>query len=168
MKWLTEGTTHEEEVTETGWRRLSMANAKDKALAGKKIVFVDDDGLMHDDINTLAAAKKADLLEKEPFLPKGKPALTSEGLIEYTLILPAAAFTLFDMVKSFGLVKDGDMTFDQWVYECIDRRFTADYNVEIVLQPIAAKRGDIKEMVKEAAREAAREAAKEILGEKEQ
>lgn len=131
------------------------------------MALVDDEGVIHGDINTPAAAKKADLLEKEA-AAKGKPALTSEGLIEYTLTLPAAAFTLFDMAKSFGLVKDGEMTFDQWVYECIDRRFTADYNLQIVLQPVAAKRGDIKEMVKEVAREAAKEAVKEILGEKEQ
>jgi len=93
-----------------------MLRNKEKSLAKKKIVLADDNDEVHEDINTISAATKAGLLEKEPG-PKGKPAvLTSEGLIEYALTLPATAFTLFDMAKSFGLVKDGAMTFDQWVY----------------------------------------------------
>lgn len=151
VKWIVEGTDHEEEATETGYRRLSMMKARDKSLAEKKIVLVDDGGLIHGDINTLAAAKKAGLLEKEALM--GKPVLTSDGMIDYTLSLPPVAFAMFDIAKSFGLVKDGNMDFDQWVYECIDRRFTADYNVEIVLQPVGKEKEDIGEMVKKAVQE---------------
>lgn len=158
MKWIIEGTDHEEEATETGYRRLSMMKAKDKSLAGKKIVLVDDGGLIRDDINTLAAARKAGLLEKEA--PMGKPVLTSDGMIDYTLTLPPEAFAMFNMAKSFGFIKDGEMSFDQWVCECIDRRFTTDYNVEIVLQPVGGrKKEDTRETVKEAVKEALAEGA---------
>jgi hypothetical protein len=86
--------------------------------------------------------------------PPGKPTLTAEGFIEYTIVLPAAAFDRFEMAKQFEFIKDGDMTFDQWVFECIDRRFTADYGVEIVIQPIATKRATIEEMVNQAVQKA--------------
>jgi len=38
--------------------------------------------------------------------PPGKATLTEEGLIEYTLTLPAQAFDYFDMAKQPGLIKD--------------------------------------------------------------
>jgi len=81
--------------------------------------------------------------------PLGKATLTEEGLIEYTLMLPAQAFHYFDMAKQF-FIKDDNMIFDQWVFECIHRRFTADYGVEIVMQPITSKKATMEAMIKEA------------------
>jgi hypothetical protein len=157
MKWVIEGTDHEEEATETGWRRLSIKKNQDKSLAAKKIVLEGDDGTIHDTINTITAARKAGLLGEEG-APKGKLVLTPEGMVDYTLSLPATAFALYDMAKSFGLIKDDEMGFDQWVYECIDRRFIADYKVEIVMQPVTAQR-------KESMREMIKEVVKEVLAE---
>jgi hypothetical protein len=85
--------------------------------------------------------------------PPGKPTLIAEGLIDYTLTLPALAFAYFDMAKHSGLIKDGDMGFDEWVFECIDRRFAADYGIEIVMQPVASKKGSMHQMVKDAVKE---------------
>jgi len=81
--------------------------------------------------------------------PLGKPTLTEEGLIEYTMMLPVQAFHYFDMAKQF-FIKDPNMIFDQWVFECIHRRFASDYGVEIVIQPITSKKATMEAMIKEA------------------
>lgn len=98
------------------------------------------------------AMSKGIALPKKGESFKGQPVLTSDGMIDYTLTLPPEALALFNMAKSFGLIKDDAIGFDEWVFECIDRRFSCDYGVEIVLQPIGAKR-DTKDIVREVVKE---------------
>jgi hypothetical protein len=143
---MIQGTDKTEEGTQKGYNRINLVKNTDNSLKDKPIVFVDDNGVIHADINNITAARKASLLPKKKDVDEGKgastgPVLTSEGMIEYTMNLPPLAFALCDMAKTFGLIKDKEMTFDEWVYECIERRFTCDYNLEIVLQPIAEKKG---------------------------
>lgn len=105
------------------------------------------------------AERKGITLVKE-VAPPGKPVLTPDGMVDYTLTLPPEAFTFFNMAKNFGLIKDDELTFDEWVYECIGRRFAADYGMEVVLQPLKGKRDkDMKATI--------REIVKEILAETE-
>jgi hypothetical protein len=103
----------------------------------------------------------AKIIKGEEPPPPGKPTLTVGGLIEYTLTLPAQAFAYFEIAKQFKLIKDDDMGFDEWVFECLDRRFVADYGVEIVVQPIASKKGSMHQMVKDAVKEVLAEAQAE-------
>lgn len=83
-------------------------------------------------------------LEPEPE-PGGKgkkeaevtiPQASTEGIFRYTITLPADAFTLFNLAKACGLEKDGDKPFDEFVWDCIKKRFETDYRVQLVLAPM--------------------------------
>lgn len=73
--------------------------------------------------------------------PEGTPELgmelTEEG-ITFPVTLPPVAFTLFDAAKAAKLVEDEDMDIDHWIFECIQKRFELDYELELmlVLQPL--------------------------------
>jgi hypothetical protein len=116
-------------------------------------------------IKDLSKVIKGEGLKVPP--PLGKPTLTEEGLIEYTMALPAQAFWYFDVAKQSGFIKDGNMIFDQWVFECLHRRFTADYGVEIVIQPISTKKANIEAMIKEAVKKQVDEALGKVPEKKE-
>ncbi len=70
--------------------------------------------------------------EKEPEITIPQP--TSEGILRYTISLPADAFTLFNLAKFTGL-EDGDKLFDEWIWECITARYRTDYKMRLVLAP---------------------------------
>lgn len=65
-----------------------------------------------------------------------EPQVSSDGFFRYTITLPADAFALFNMAKAAGLEKDGDMSFDVWVWDCIRKRFEKDYKRQVVLAGI--------------------------------
>jgi len=77
-----------------------------------------NEGNEHPDIKSPQQAVKAGLLEKAEEEGEkgdkgekkrlGKPILTTDGLIEYTLFLPPEAFTFFNIAKNFGLLKDAE------------------------------------------------------------
>jgi hypothetical protein len=48
----------------------------------------------------------AKIIKGEELTPPGKPILTTEGFIDYTLTLPAEAFAHFNTAKQLGLIKD--------------------------------------------------------------
>ncbi|MBA7593233.1 hypothetical protein ES703_00151 [subsurface metagenome] len=78
--------------------------------------------------------------EPEPGAKKGAevtiPQASTEGIFHYTITLPADAFTLFNLAKACGLEKDGDKPFDEFVWDCIKKRFETDYKVQLVLAPM--------------------------------
>jgi len=94
-------------------------------------------------------AKEKGLLVAEP-LPKkesdGKPQGTEvevtevkaspEGIFRYTITLPADAFMLFNIAKYFGLEKDSEKLFDEWLWDCIRMRYETDYKMRLVLAPV--------------------------------
>jgi hypothetical protein len=131
---------------------------KSKAHKGHKVVLVDKQTGEIVATSLRTAQVQGILPTKGDYPPAGKATLTEEGLIIYTLIVPVEAFAYFNMAKQFGLIKDGDMSFDEWVFECIDRRFATDYGIEIVLQPIASKKVTMEEMINEAVKKAMAEA----------
>ena len=61
---------------------------------------------------------------------------SSEGIFRYTITLPADAFTLFNIAKSFGLEKDSEKPFEEWLWDCIRERFEKDYKMQLVLAPV--------------------------------
>lgn len=61
--------------------------------------------------------------------------VTEEGLIRYTITLPADAFALFNIAKAFGMEPEGK-SFDEWDWECITARFEKDYKKQLILAPI--------------------------------
>jgi len=76
--------------------------------------------------------------EEQP-IGKGKegelkyPEASLDGIIRYTMTLPADAFAMFNMAKACGLEPDKEMPFDEWVFACIQKRYETDYKVQIVL-----------------------------------
>jgi len=62
--------------------------------------------------------------------------VSSEGIFRYTITLPADAFTLFNLAKACGLEKDSEMPFDEWLWDCIRKRYETDYKVQLVLAPL--------------------------------
>ena len=70
--------------------------------------------------------------EKETITPQA----SSEGIFRYTISLPADAFTLFNLAKVCGLEKDGKKLFDEWVWDCIRKRYESDYKMQLVLAPV--------------------------------
>ena len=55
-----------------------------------------------------------------------EPAMTPDGIFAYTIHLPADAFSLFNLAKSAGLEKDVEKPFDEWLWECVTKRFETD------------------------------------------
>ncbi|GAI61240.1 unnamed protein product [marine sediment metagenome] len=82
------------------------------------------------------AAAKAKGGEKEKDGEITIPQASSSGIFRYTITLPADAFTLFNLAKTCGLEKDGDKPFDEFVWDCIKKRFETDYQVRLVLAPV--------------------------------
>ena len=64
------------------------------------------------------------------------PQVSTEGIFRYTISLPADAFVLFNIAKAYGLETDGDKLFDEWVWDCIQKRFEKDYGKRLVLAPV--------------------------------
>ena len=65
-----------------------------------------------------------------------QPQISSKGIFSYTISLPADAFALFNIAKAAGLEKDGEKSFDAWVWDCIKKRFEKDYKRRLVLAAI--------------------------------
>ena len=59
-----------------------------------------------------------------------------EQVFRMNIVLPADAFVLFDLARAVDL-EDRDVSFDEWVWDCIRKRFEKDYCVELVLVPVA-------------------------------
>jgi hypothetical protein len=152
-QWKLQDTQLVADATEAGYDEL-----KGKRLGQRlkgDIIFIDDEGNEHPDIKSPQQAIKAGLLEKQESEEEkerkkrlGKPTLSSDGLIEYTLLLPPEAFSFFNVAKNFGLIKDPEMDFDHWVFECIDRRFIADYKMVVQLSPIGFKEDELEERIR--------------------
>jgi len=64
------------------------------------------------------------------------PQVSREGIFRYTITLPADAFVLFNIAKTFGLEPDSDKLFDEWLWDCIRWRFEKDYKRRLVLAPV--------------------------------
>ena len=62
------------------------------------------------------------------------PEIT-DGVLRYTVTLPADAFTLFNIARGYGLEKD-DKLFDEFLFDCITKRFETDYKMQLILAPI--------------------------------
>ena len=62
--------------------------------------------------------------------------VVADGIFETKVTLPANAFTLFNLAKACGLEKEKDKTFDEWLWDCIRRRFATDYKMQLVMAPI--------------------------------
>jgi hypothetical protein len=140
--WLIQDTELKEDGTEKGFQRLNVTRNRDTDLKKKPIVFVDDDGVTHNDINNFNAAKRANLItdDTERLSTRGGSPLTPEGMIEYTITLPPLAFTYFDIAKSASFTKEDETDFDHWVLGCIQSRFVHEYGFELVLRPVADKK----------------------------
>lgn len=80
------------------------------------------------------AAPKSEEAGKEGEVTE--PQVSSEGIFRYTISLPADAFTLFNLAKAVGLEKDLEKPFDEWVWDCITRRFVTDYKMQLILAPV--------------------------------
>ncbi len=62
--WAIEDTAMVNEGSLHGWMKLNAIRNRDKELKAKKIVFIDDSGNIHHDINNPQAAKDIGLLEE--------------------------------------------------------------------------------------------------------
>jgi len=60
-------------------------------------------------------------------------SVVADGVFRVELILPSDAFTLFNMAKAMGFEKDPDITFNEYVWDCIRERFRLGYKVELML-----------------------------------
>jgi hypothetical protein len=153
-RWMIQNTELKEDGTEKGFKSLNMTRNRDKELKKKAIVFVDDNHVIHNDINTMSAARKAGLISEEepPAGSKGGgPVITPDGRIEYTICLPPMAFGYFDIAKAAGFIKDPEVDFDQWVFDCIQSKFSCDYHVKLTLCPVSDKKN--QETTREIARD---------------
>lgn len=63
------------------------------------------------------------------------PQPSSEGILRYTITLPADAFTLFNLAKVCDLEKDKEKLFDEWIWDCIRMRYKKDYRMRLILAP---------------------------------
>jgi hypothetical protein len=83
-KWMLQGTYAEigEECTEEGWKRLNRLK-NTELFKGKHIVFVDDQGEVHDDVHNVADARKAGLLGKKKDVDKDKGGVFSVRSVRY-------------------------------------------------------------------------------------
>jgi hypothetical protein len=68
-KWLIFGADKTEDDTMQGFQRLNASRNREKLFKANSVIFVDDNGLTHDDINTFSAARKAGLISKEEKKP---------------------------------------------------------------------------------------------------
>jgi len=60
----------------------------------------------------------------------------ADGVFRVEVILPADAFTLFNMARGLGLDRR-DITFNEWIWECILKRYETDYRVQLIVAPLA-------------------------------
>lgn len=60
------------------------------------------------------------------------PEIIGDGIIRYTVTLPADAFTLFNIVRATDLEKP-DKLFDEWLWDCIRERIRLGYRKQLVL-----------------------------------
>lgn len=70
---------------------------------------------------------------------RGKVEITTvktAGVFTYEITLPADAFTLFNLAKACGLEPNGEMLFDEWIWDCVRARFAKDYKKQLILAPL--------------------------------
>lgn len=154
--WMIQDTELKEDGTEKGFQRLNATRNRDKDLKKKAIVFIDDGGVIHDDINTFSAARKAELIGEEQEKPTAKagPSLTQKGWIEYTIELPPVAFYYFDVAKAHGFLKEGEEDLDHWILGCIQSRFIHEYGFVMALTPVSEdKEKDTEALMRQIAQE---------------
>lgn len=70
---------------------------------------------------------------------EAKTQPSPDGVLTFNITLPADAFTFFNLAKACGLEKDADKPFDEFVWDCILKRFEKDYKVQLILAPLAAE-----------------------------
>jgi hypothetical protein len=63
--WMIQDTDKKEETTKEGYKLLNAARNRNELFKDKPLVFVDDQGEVHKDVNNLTAARNAGLLGKE-------------------------------------------------------------------------------------------------------
>jgi hypothetical protein len=78
-KWLIFGTDKTEDGTMEGFQRLNAAGNRDKLFKANSIIFVDDSGLTHADINNPTDARSAGLLVEEKAVDKDNGGLFRAG-----------------------------------------------------------------------------------------
>jgi len=62
--------------------------------------------------------------------------MTVPGIFSYEITLPADAFTYYNMARGIGL-EPADKDFDEWLWDCIRKRFETDYQLQILIAPLA-------------------------------
>jgi len=62
--------------------------------------------------------------------------IEADGVFRVEVILPADAFTLFNMAKGLGLDRR-DITFNEWIWGCILKRYETDYRMQLIMAPLA-------------------------------
>ncbi len=78
-KWIIQDTDKEEECSEEGYKRINAL--RNRFFKNRTLVFVDDNGVAHADINSITAARKAGLLPKKKDVHDGKGAPGRVGAI---------------------------------------------------------------------------------------
>ena len=74
--------------------------------------------------------KETEAEEKETISPD-----ITGGTFRCTITLPADAFTLFNIARGYGL-EEKDKLFDEFLFDCITKRFEKDYKMQLILAPI--------------------------------
>jgi len=62
--------------------------------------------------------------------------IEADGVFRIELILPADAFTLHNLARAVGLERS-DITFSEWTWDCILKRFETDYQMQLIIAPLA-------------------------------
>lgn len=103
----------------------------------KKPVEVAEDKLEVEEEEELVdslAVSKVEEQEEEEAREVTTPEIT-DGLIRYTVTLPADAFTLFNVARGYGL-EEKNKLFDEFLFDCVTKRFEKDYRMRLILAPI--------------------------------
>ena len=131
-------------IDDAGLPAQVFVQAVDHALMDVSMVIRSEDRLAE----TAKDARHKGLLEEIPRDPEEAPdeedteapqlgsVITPAGLFRYTLTLPPEAFVFYNLAMAWKLEKDAEKTFDEWVFDCIDKRYVKDYRMQLVLAPI--------------------------------
>lgn len=128
MKLLKHQKGHHIRLIDTVTGTILAANVK-----GARSLGIDIPSSTKDSSQT---TKPPDKIVKVGELEDRGMEISEEG-ITFPITLPPVAFTLFDAAKAAKLA-DENMDIDQWIFECIQKRFELDYNLRLMLVPIGA------------------------------
>jgi len=59
-----------------------------------------------------------------------------DGVFRYLMILPADAWYMLNVAKAIG-AEPPEKLLDEWTYECMQKRLELDYQIQIIVAPIA-------------------------------